>query len=124
MVLVPRWPLIALLVCSCAARVPWGRAHETSPARDTRRVDVAITDEGFRPDRVHGRVGETITLVFTRTVERSCVDRVVVSLEKDGRIERDLPLRVPVSVTLVLEEAGELGFACPMGMHGGTIEVQ
>lgn len=127
MVVTPRWPLLALLAllaCSGTARVPWGRAHETSAARDARRVDVAITDQGFRPERVHGRVGETVTLVFTRLVERSCVDRVMVSLDEHRRIERDLPLRVPVTVTLVLEAAGELGFACPMGVHGGTIEVR
>lgn len=119
-----RWPLAALFVGACAARVPWGHAHEASPTRDARRIDVAITNEGFRPDRIDARVGETITLVFTRTVERSCVDRVVLSLDEDRRIERDLPLRVPVTVTLVLETTGALGFSCPMGMHGGTIEVQ
>jgi plastocyanin domain-containing protein len=124
MVPVLRWSLTVLFMCACATRVPWGRAHETSPARDARRIDVAITSEGFRPQRIHGRAGEAITLVFTRMVERSCVDRVILSLDEDRRIERDLPLRVPVTVPLVLEAVGELGFSCPMGMHGGTIEVR
>ena len=116
--------LVPLLLLACAARVPWGRAHETSAPGDSRRIDISITNEGFRPGRIEGHVGETITLVFTRTIERSCADRVIVSLDEDRRVERDLPLRMPVAVTLVLENVGELGFSCPMGMYGGTIEVR
>ncbi len=124
MVATLRWLLTALLVCACAAHRPWGRAHEAPPPRNARRVDIEITGEGFRPNRVEGRVGETITLVFTRTVERSCVDHVILSLDEDRRVERDLPLRAPVAVTLVLDAVGELGFSCPMGMHGGALEVR
>lgn len=112
------------LVSGCASRVPWGAARETATTNAARRIDVEVTSHGFVPDHIAARRGEIIALVFTRTVERSCADRVILSLDEDRRIEHDLPLRRPITVTLVMERRGELGFSCPMGMYGGTVEVR
>lgn len=113
-----------MIVGGCVTHAPWGAAHEAAPATATRRIDIEVTARGFRPDRVSARPHETITLVFERTVERSCADRVIISLDEERRIDRDLPFDVPVEVTLVMERTGDLGFSCPMGMHAGTIEVR
>lgn len=119
-----RFALAAILVGGCVSHAPWGAASEGSPAAATRRVDIEVTAHGFQPKLVRARPRETITLVFERTIERSCADRVIISLDQERRIERDLPFEVPIEVTLVMERAGDLGFSCPMGMHAGTIEVR
>ncbi len=113
-----------MLVSACVTHAPWGMAREAPVDLAARRIDIEVTSRGFRPDRVRARPRETITLVFVRTVEPSCADRVIVSLDEERRLERDLPLEAPVEVTLVMERAGDLGFSCPMGMYGGTIEVR
>lgn len=119
-----RYALTAMLAGGCVAHAPWGAAHEAPGVAATRRVDIEVTARGFQPDRVRARPHETITLVFERTIERSCADRVIISLDEGRRIDRDLPFEVPVEVTLVMERTGDLGFSCPMGMHAGTIEVR
>ncbi len=116
-----------VLACSlvgCASPAPWGRAVEVPPARAGRTIDIAITPRGFDPRHVVVAAGETVRLVFTRTVARTCVTRVIVRTAEDRAIERDLPHRVPVAITLRFDRTGELGFHCPMAMYGGTIEIR
>lgn len=68
--------------------------------------------------------GETVDLVFTRTISRTCVTRVIVAIADGRTIERQLPEGVRVPIRLRFERAGELGFHCPMAMYGGTIEIR
>lgn len=114
--------LIAL-VAACAGSRPLGRAAEVTATPD-RTVAVAITRHGFEPAEIPAHAGETLQLVFTRRVAHTCVTRVVLWLTADRPIERELPLDVPVSITLALVEPGDVGFACPMHMYGGRIEVR
>ncbi|HVV85901.1 MAG TPA: cupredoxin domain-containing protein [Kofleriaceae bacterium] len=97
-------------------------APGTAPV--ARTVAITIGEHGFEPDRVEARAGEEVELVFTRRVEHTCVTRVVLSLDADRRIERDLPLDRPVVVRLSFDRPGELGFSCPMGMHAGVITIR
>jgi len=80
----------------------------------------------YEPDRVTVTAGEVVDLVFTRTVEHTCVTTVIVSLDARTRIERPLPVDVPITVTLRFapNQRGELGFSCPMSMIGGAIDVR
>ncbi len=118
--------LLSVAVMGCGSHRPWAHAAEAVPGPSSRAIRVAVAERGFEPDRVVVQAGETVELIFTRTVEHTCVTSVVVSLDADTRIERGLPLGVAVTVTLAFarEQPGELGFACPMGMHGGVIEVR
>lgn len=89
-----------------------------------RELHIAATKRGFEPSRLEVRRGETATLVFTRTVERTCAKDVVLYLSEDSKVRRELPLSQPVAITLTFTRVGELGFACGMSMLGGAIHVR
>jgi len=87
-------------------------------------VAIEVTREGFEPNRIVVRTGETVTFTITRRVEHTCVTSVVISLGPEERIERELPLDEPVAISLRFDARGELGLSCPMNMYGATIEVR
>ena len=116
--------LVPVALAACAAPMPWGHAVEPVRGDAGRPIPIAITKHGFDPSEISVAAGETVRLIFTRRVERTCVKRVVVSLDQDRTLERDLPLDTPVSVTLQFDRPGELGYACPMARHGGKIVVR
>jgi plastocyanin len=116
--------LLVLSLASCAARTPWAHATVASPDDETRVVAIDVTRLGFEPDRIAVRSGETVTLTITRRVEHTCITRVIVSLDADARLERELPLGEPVAITLRFDAPGELGLSCPMNMYGMTVEVR
>ncbi len=112
-----------VLAAGCAPARPSGRAIERPAAVAAREIAIEITARGFEPASATAHVGETVRLVFTRRVTRSCVTRVTLWLDADHAIERELPYGVPVAITIELATAGEIGFACPMHVHGGRIDV-
>ena len=115
----------ALLVTltACLHPAPAGHATTLPDSPGVRRIPIAVTRRGFEPDVVDVRSDETVTLVFTRTVERTCVKRVLVYLDRDHDVARDLPLGQPVAISLHCDRPGELVYACSMQMTGGTIRV-
>lgn len=115
--------LLAVLSLSCVAHTDWGRAVVVAPAPATRTIEIAIREEGFVPHDITVKQGETVTLVFKREVERTCVKRVVVSLDNEHSVERELPRGIPVAVSLRFDHPGELGYSCAMAMVGGSILV-
>jgi plastocyanin domain-containing protein len=77
------------------------------------RVEVRVTPLGFEPDEVHVHAGLPVTLVVTRTTEKTCATELVVP----GVVEKvALPLYVPVNVTFVAPKTGSLRYGCGMGM--------
>lgn len=116
--------MLALAASGCAAGRPLGTAVEQPTTAVAREIDIAITRKGFEPARAPARVGETVRLVFTRKVEHTCVTQVLVWLAEGRTIERELPIDRPVAITLELTAPGELGFACPMHMFGGWLDVK
>ena len=117
------WSLVALAAAGCASQRPWGRAGLVT-ASASREVDIEVSQRGFSTTSVPVRVGETVEIVFTRTTERTCAKRVVVSLDAGQRVERALPVGAKVALTLHDDRPGELGFSCSMGMYGGVIDVE
>ena len=96
---------------------------KTAPAGDVdgmRRVDIAVDKDGYKPDRIVGKPGEKIDLVFRRTFEAECIAKLKTP---DGKLI-DLPMNTPVEVGVTVPEKGELGFACGMDMFHGTIVAQ
>lgn len=116
--------LVAATFLGCASRTPWGRAALAPPAAATRVVAIEVTRHGFEPKRIVVQSGETVTFTFTRRVERTCVTSVVISLDAEERIERELLVDEAVAITLRFDAPGELGMSCPMDMYGATIEVR
>lgn len=81
-----------------------------------RRIDVAVTADGFTPAHIVARAGEPIVLVFTRTTDATCATDVVI-----GAVHRDLPRDVPVAIALV--PRATTPFACSMNMVRGSIDI-
>jgi plastocyanin domain-containing protein len=106
-------PLAALLLLAAtpAAAAPPAGA----------KVEVKVTSEGWVPDRIQARAGEPLTLVVTRTTEKTCATEIVV---RDYGINARLPLGQPVTVTFTPKKAGEVRFACGMDMIKGVVLVR
>ena len=85
-----------------------------------RRVDVLADTSGYKPERIVGKPGEKLNLVFKRTVEGECLAKLKTP---DGKVI-DLPMNTPVEVAVTVPQQGELAFACGMDMFKGTIVAQ
>ena len=115
--------------CKKSKKAPAGPAPGASaPATpkgastgDTRRVDVTVGDTGFEPASIPAKVGEKLTLVFTRRTTSPCGGEVV--LKSTGE-KKELPLNEPVELAVVVDKAGSVDFACGMDMMQGSVVVQ
>ncbi len=116
--------LVAVALAGCAPHTPWGRAVLAPAASAERVIEVDVTPDGFEPKHFLVQSGESLTFLVTRRVEHTCVTSVVLSLDVDSRIERELPLDEPVPITVRFEAPGELGMSCPMNMYGATIQIR
>jgi plastocyanin domain-containing protein len=92
----------------------------TVSADGVRRVEIAVSEKGYVPERIAGKPGEKLNLVFTRTVEGECLAKLKAP---DGKLV-DLPMNKPVEVAVTVPDKGELAFACGMDMFHGTIVAQ
>ncbi len=92
----------------------------TVAADGVRRIDVEANTKGYNPERIAGKPGEKLMLVFKRTVDAECLAQLKTP---DGKVV-DLPMNKPVEVAVTVPESGELTFACGMDMFKGTIVAQ
>lgn len=113
-----------LLLAACAPTTPWGRATVAAPTIDARTIEIAASRSRFEPNQLAVRLGEVVRLRFTRTTGNSCAREVMVSLDGEHQIRRELPVGIPVDIVLRFERPGELGFSCGMAMLGGSIDVR
>jgi len=116
--------VLALVACKSDEKGPKPAAAATPVTAGTvgpdgvRRVPVEVALEGYKPERIGGKPGEKLTLVFTRTVDASCVAQLKTP---DGKLV-DLPKGTPVEVAVTVPQSGEVGFACGMDMvHGAVV---
>ena len=82
-----------------------------------RRVSVDAGKDGYQPERIGGKPGEKLVLVFTRTYDAACIAQLKTP---EGKLI-DLPKGAPVDVPVTVPASGELGFACGMDMFHGAI---
>lgn len=92
----------------------------TVAADGVRRIDVEANKDGYTPDRIAGKPGEKLMLVFKRTFDAECISQLKTP---DGKVV-DLPMNKPVEVAVTVPQSGELGFACGMDMYKGTVFAQ
>ena len=85
-----------------------------------RRIDVMASINGYNPERIAGKPGEKLMLVFTRTIEGECLAQLKTP---DGKLI-ELPMNKPVEVAVTVPQTGELAFACGMDMFKGTVVAQ
>lgn len=90
------------------------QAAQSTPGR----IAVAVTDDGFVPARTRVKVGEPVTLVVTRQVERTCVTDIVI---KDYGINKPLPQGQAVEITFTPTKPGSIRYACAMDMVAGEL---
>ena len=77
---------------------------------------------GFEPRTIRLRPGVPARLVFTRTDDNECMEKV--QIPAFGVEQTDLPLNEPVTIEFTPDEGGEFTFTCGMEMQTGTIVVR
>lgn len=85
------------------------------------RVTVRVDGEGYHPATIRAAAGRALTLVFLRTTDETCGQKLRIA---SMNIERDLPLNQPVEVAVNAPASGSLGFTCGMNMYRGQVVVQ
>jgi len=113
--------VLALVACKKEAKVgpstPTPVTMGTVGADGVRRVPIEANIEGYKPDRIGGKPGEKLILVFTRTIDSTCIAQLKTP---EGKLV-DLPKGTPVEVAVTVPPSGEVGFACGMDMFHGAI---
>jgi plastocyanin domain-containing protein len=89
----------------------------TVGADGARRISIDASTKGYVPDRIGGKPGEKLVLVFTRTADSTCIAQ----LKTPGGKLIDLPKGAPVEVAVTVPASGEVGFACGMDMFHGAV---
>lgn len=83
-------------------------------------VKVTVSSAGFEPSSVSVKKGQPVKLAFFRKDANNCASEVV--FEKLN-VKKSLPAGKTTVVEINPQEAGELGFACGMGMFKGKVVV-
>ncbi len=99
------------------AAVTAGLTAGTVGADGVRKVPVTADTSGYKPERIVGKPGEKLLLVFTRTADSTCIAQLVTPDKKTI----DLPMNTPVEVAVTVPATGEVGFACGMDMFHGVV---
>jgi plastocyanin domain-containing protein len=103
---------------SSPAKIPPATVTTGTVAADgVRTVPIQAGMEGYVPDKIPGKPGEKLKLVFTRTVEGECLRELKTP---EGKIV-ELPMNKPVEIAITVPATGELTFACGMDMFQGKI---
>lgn len=89
--------------------------------KGVRTIPLTVTADGFTPAEVKAKAGETVKLVVTRKVQRTCATEIVM---KDFGVNEPLPLDKAVTVTVKPKQAGTYRFACGMDMIAGNLVVE
>lgn len=88
---------------------------------ETQTIAISVTEDGFVPADIKIKKGELTHLVITRRTDQTCAKQIVIP---DYGLSADLPLNVPVTLSLTPKGAGEIRYACGMGMLRGVLSVQ
>lgn len=82
---------------------------------------VVLAKDAYRPSAIKFRKDIPVQLIFVRAAEVTCGTEVLIP---DFNIKRELPLNEPVVLEFTPNKAGEISFACGMGMLRGKIIVR
>jgi plastocyanin domain-containing protein len=89
----------------------------TVSADGVRKVPIEVIESGYSPDRIPGKPGEKLSLVFTRKVDGACYEELKTP---DGQ-KVALPKGQPVEIPVTVPQDGEVKFACGMDMLSGVV---
>ncbi len=113
---------LAALTLGACKKDGGGEAAKPAPtpavaADGIRVVPIEAGKDGYVPDKIPGKPGEKLKLVFTRTVDGECLASVKVA----GGAAVELPKGTPVEIAVTVPQTGQLTFACGMDMFTGVI---
>jgi len=109
---------VALALGACGRDKAPGDAQPSSSGPISNRIEMAVTNDGFVPSQGRVHVGQPVTLVVTRKVERTCATDIVI---KDYGVNKPLPLGQPVTVTFTPTAPGPIRYSCAMNMVAGEL---
>jgi len=96
-------------------------AESPKPAAAPRRVEIQVTEEGYKPAKLTANPGESLVLVFKATGATGCCGSIVVPDAKwSGTVDKSKPVEVAVT----MPASGKLTFACSMHMCQGEIDAK
>jgi plastocyanin domain-containing protein len=113
--------LAAVAVAAPASTFAQAREHAAHAKKAVKTVELAVTSDGFTPDGIKVKAGETLRLVVTRKTQKTCATEIVI---RDFGVNQPLPLDKPVTVEITPKKPGSVRFACAMDMVAGTITVE
>lgn len=116
-----KWLLLTALA-GCTSPMTLARVAEVSDP-NARTVTIEAGRRGFVPAEMRARVNDVVRLVFTRTNSDHCLEKVILHVENDRRIEREMPMHHAVVVTLRLDQPGEVGITCAGDGHTAVLIV-
>lgn len=90
-------------------------------ADGVRTIQIEASKDGYVPDKIPGKPGEKLKLVFTRRASGG--DCVAELKAPDGKLHQ-LPLDKPYEIAVTVPNDGEVRFACGMDMFTGSIVAQ
>ena len=105
------------------AKEPAADASGAKAKKGAEKLEVAITDKGFEPDKLEVKKGQSVELVFTRKTDQTCIKEVILDTGA-AKIQKPLPLNKPVVIKTKFTKAGDLKYVCNMNMFSGTVKVQ
>ena len=110
---------LALFSCTRGDGTPApAPAHTAVSPGQASKIAIAVTADGFVPAQTRVKVGQPVTLVVTRQVDRTCATEIVI---KDYQINQPLPKDQPVEVTFTPTQPGSIRYACAMDMIAGEL---
>jgi plastocyanin domain-containing protein len=117
--------VVALAVAGCggakSGAPEGGAASGTAAAGGDGRIVLSVTEDGFVPAVVEVPAGEPVTLVVTRTTDKTCATELVM---KQMSIDQKLPLNEAVEITFTPTRPETLHYACAMDMIKGMVVVK
>ena len=110
---------VAALPAAATEAAPKAAAPAAKPAA-AKVIEMAVTSEGYVPDKIHVAKGEKVRLQITRKTDKTCATEIVI---KDLGINQPLPLNKMVTVEFTPKKSGQLKYACGMDMISGILFV-
>lgn len=98
----------------------YGKNNLKKKIAHAKTVRVTVTKKGFSPSSISVEQGSALTLIFKRTKNEGCGNKVVFP---SLNITKDLPVGKSVTVKFTPSQTGNISFTCGMGMYKGSIVV-
>jgi plastocyanin domain-containing protein len=113
---------VLLMIGGCKKDEAKPDAPVTARPPGGRRIELAVTTDGFVPSNVTLKANEPVTLVVTRKTDETCATEILI---EGTDINAPLPLDKPVEVAWTPKAAGKIKFGCAMDkMIGGILLVE